>query len=83
MKSYQLLSIKHHTMKTGGGVKTYLHTSFTLVLDGDELSASCPGRFTGVERVPGTHWIGGWVGLRTGRNKVVKRKVPLLILPGF
>jgi len=28
------------------------------------LSASLPGRFTPRERAPGTHWLGGWMGLR-------------------
>jgi hypothetical protein len=35
-----------------------------LALDGGELSASRPGRFTPRERAPGVHWIGGWVGPR-------------------
>jgi hypothetical protein len=43
----------------------YISThSLTLALDGGEWSASRPGRFTPRERVPGTHWIGGWVGPR-------------------
>jgi hypothetical protein len=25
---------------------------------------------------PGTHWIGGWVGLRAVLDAVVKRKIP-------
>jgi len=25
---------------------------------------------------PGTHWIGGWLGLRAGLDAVVKRKYP-------
>jgi hypothetical protein len=33
-------------------------------------SASLPGRFT-----LGTHWIGGWVGTRTGLGNVEKRKI--------
>jgi len=28
------------------------------------------------ERTPGTHWIGGWVGPKTGLDTVVKRKIP-------
>jgi hypothetical protein len=28
-------------------------------------SASRPGRFIPLERAPGTHWMGGWVGPRT------------------
>jgi hypothetical protein len=38
--------------------------SLTLPLDGGEWSASCPSCFTPRERVPGTHWIGAWVGPR-------------------
>jgi hypothetical protein len=44
-------------------------------LDGDEWSASRPGRFTPKERAPGTHWIGGWVGPRAVLDAVVKRKI--------
>jgi len=35
--------------------------SLTLALDGGERSALHPGHFTPRERVPSTHWIGGWV----------------------
>jgi hypothetical protein len=45
-------------------------------LDGGEWSASRPGRFT-----PGTQWIGGWVGPRTGLDDAEKRK--FLTLPGL
>jgi hypothetical protein len=31
--------------------------------------------FTPGERAPGTHWIGGWIGLRTGLDAVEKRKI--------
>jgi hypothetical protein len=51
--------------------------SLTLALDGGELSASHPGRFTPRERDPGTHWIGGWVGPRAVLDAVVKRKIPI------
>jgi hypothetical protein len=27
------------------------------------------------ERTPGTHWIGGWVGLRDGLNAGARRKI--------
>jgi hypothetical protein len=40
--------------------------SLTSALDKGEWSDSRPGRFTTSERAPGTHWIGGWVGPRTG-----------------
>jgi hypothetical protein len=45
----------------------------TSELYGGEWSDSCLGRFT-----PGTHWMGGWVGPRTGLDVVEKRKVALL-----
>jgi hypothetical protein len=32
----------------------------TSALDEGKWSASRPGRFTRIERTPGTHWIGGW-----------------------
>jgi hypothetical protein len=48
--------------------------SLTSALDGGEWSASRPGRFTPRERASGTHWIGGWVGPRTGLDAVVKKK---------
>jgi hypothetical protein len=50
--------------------------SLTSALDGDEWSASRTGPFTPRERVPGTHWIEGWVGFRAVLDAVVKRKIP-------
>jgi hypothetical protein len=50
--------------------------SLTSALDGGEWSASRPGRFTPRERAAGTHWIGGWVGPRTGLDAGAKRKIP-------
>jgi hypothetical protein len=47
----------------------------TSALDRGEWLASRPGRFTPRERDPGTHWIGGWVGLRAVLDAVVKRKI--------
>jgi hypothetical protein len=32
-------------------------------------------RFTPGERAPGIHWIGGWVGPRTGLDDVERRKI--------
>jgi hypothetical protein len=50
--------------------------SLTSALDRSECSASRPGRFTISERVPGTHWIWGWVGPRAVLDTVAKRKIP-------
>jgi hypothetical protein len=65
-----LYSTKHHAMKV------YCGSECIAALDGGKWSAYCPGRFTPRERAPGTHWIGGWVGLRNVLDAVVKRKIP-------
>jgi hypothetical protein len=60
----------------------YRSTIFlTSALVGGQWSTSLLGRFTPEERAPGTHWIGGWVGLRTGLEDAEKRK--LLAIPGL
>jgi hypothetical protein len=59
-------------MKAYGGVDVYIHIFLTSALAGGEWSASRPGRFTAGERIPGTHWIGGWVGPRAGLDDVEK-----------
>jgi hypothetical protein len=64
-------------MKARIGEWRYNSTHFlTSALDGGELSASRPGRFTPGERASDTHWIGGWVGPRAVLDTVVKRKIP-------
>jgi hypothetical protein len=50
--------------------------SLTLAVDGGEWSASRTGSFTPRKRVPGTLWIGGWVGSKAVLDAVVKRKIP-------
>jgi hypothetical protein len=59
-----------------GGAEVYLHAFLTLALDGGELSAPLPGSFTLRQRVPGTPWLGGWVGPRAVLDAMVKRKIP-------
>jgi hypothetical protein len=49
----------------------------TSAIDGGEWSASCPGRFTFVERAPGSHWIGGWVGPTVGLDAVGSKEKSL------
>jgi hypothetical protein len=61
-------------MKACGGVDIYIHIFFASALAGVELLASCPDRFTSGERAPVTHWIGGWVGPRTGLDDVERKK---------
>jgi hypothetical protein len=48
--------------------------SLTPALDGSEMPAPRPGRFTPRERAPGTHLIGGLVGPRAVLE-AVKRKI--------
>jgi hypothetical protein len=48
---------------------------------GGERAASSFGRRIPRERDPGTHWIGGWMGPRTGLDDEEKRK--FFTLPGI
>jgi hypothetical protein len=66
-------------MKAYEGVDVYIHIFLTSTLGGGEWSASRPCRFSSGETAPGTHWIGDWVGPRTGLDDVEKRK--FLTLP--
>jgi hypothetical protein len=61
-------------MKAYGRVDVYIHVFLNSVLVGVEWSDSHPCRFAPEERVPGTHWIGGWVGPRAGLDDAEKRK---------
>jgi len=33
-------------------------------------------------RAPSTHWMGAWVGTRTGLDAVVKKKIPIFAPAG-
>jgi hypothetical protein len=57
-------------MKAYEGVDVRIHVFLTSALVGDEWSPSLPGRFTPGERASGTHWIGGWMGPKTGLDAV-------------
>jgi hypothetical protein len=46
---------------------------------GSEWSVSCSCRFALRERIPGTHWIGGWVGHRDGVDDMEKLKFLTLL----
>jgi hypothetical protein len=63
-------------MKAYQGVVIIDPHFFTSALIGGEWSASHFSSFTRWERPPspGTHWIGGWGGLRTGLDNMEKRK---------
>jgi len=51
-------------------------------LGGREWLASLHSRLTAGERVPVTHWIGGWVGLRAGLDALAKRESHFSALTG-
>jgi len=54
-----------------------MHAFLISELDGGEWSASHSDCFTAEERVPGTHWIGRWVGPRASVDTAVaKRQIP-------
>jgi hypothetical protein len=68
-------------MKAYGGVDVKIHVFLTSALVAGEWSASLSARFIPGERTSGAHWIGGWVGPRTGPDDAEKRK--FLTLPGL
>jgi hypothetical protein len=68
-------------MKTYGGVDVQIHVFLTSALVEGEWSASRTCRTTPEETSPGTHWIGGWVGPRTGLDDAERKKI--LPLPGL
>jgi hypothetical protein len=82
-KEYQkgklsLCLITHYAMMiwgSGGIAPPFL----TQAVDGGELTASRPGRFTSPEIALGTHRKGGWVGCRVSLAAVEMRKVFLLL----
>jgi hypothetical protein len=47
-----------------------------MALDGGDLSASHTGRFTPGEKIPGTHFIEGWVDPTACLDAVTRRKFP-------
>jgi hypothetical protein len=62
------------------GVYIEIHVFLTSALGEGEWSDSHPGHFTPGERVPGIHWIGGWVGPRASLGGVEKTFLTLLRL---
>jgi hypothetical protein len=68
-------------MKVYGGVDVQTRVFLTLALIGGEWLASHPCCLASGERVPSTHWIGGWVGPIAGLDDMEKRK--FLTLPGL
>jgi hypothetical protein len=68
-----LCYIKHYAVKTyggSGGISQPLLTSAVHV--GEWLASRCEC-FAPEQIVTGTHWIGGWVGHRSGLDAMEKR----------
>jgi hypothetical protein len=59
-------------MKAYWGVEVQFQAFLTLALDGDEWSASCPGRFN-----QGIHCIRRWVNQGAGLDAVVNKEIPV------
>jgi hypothetical protein len=51
------------------------YSFLTSSLDGRERSASRTSSALSRERTTGTHWVGGWVGLRAGLYKEARQKI--------
>jgi hypothetical protein len=66
-------------MKTCGRFDVYIHVFLTSALVW--VVSFTPLPFYPWGRSPGTHWIGGWVGPRTGLDDMERRKI--LPKPGF
>jgi hypothetical protein len=73
--------MKHCTVKTYRGVVVQPDTFLTYELDEDEWSALYTGSLSLRERIPGTHWIGGWMNL-TASLGMWQREM-FLPLPGI
>jgi hypothetical protein len=59
-------------MKAHRGVDVYTQVFLISALVGSKWSVSRPCRFIPGERVPGMHWIAGWVDPRAGLDDVEK-----------
>jgi hypothetical protein len=61
-------------MKVYEGVDVQIHVFLTSELVGGEWLASRHARFNPGENAPDSHWIGGWVGPRSGLDNVEKKE---------
>jgi hypothetical protein len=56
-------------MKAYGEMDAKINVFITSELIGSESLASCPCRFNRKKKALGTHWVGGWVGPKTGPGR--------------
>jgi hypothetical protein len=70
----KMLKLSHYChASTEGDVWYSSYTFLTSAVDGGEQLASCPScYFYPQERTPDTHWVRGWMGLRTGLDTEVR-----------
>jgi hypothetical protein len=72
----------HNTRIEAQGERRYSSYSFwTSAVDGVSCQRHASAALYPQGKTPGTHWIGGWVGLRVGLDTGARGKV-LLPLPG-
>jgi hypothetical protein len=57
------------------GVSRYSYTILNLSSNGGKWIAFHSYPFTAWEILPGTHWVGGWVGPRAGLDVMEKHKM--------
>jgi hypothetical protein len=57
-----------------GEADVQIHAFLISASVGGERPTSRPGQLTTGETAPSTHWIGGWVGPRTGLDDVERKK---------
>jgi hypothetical protein len=70
--------MKHHRIKTYGGMDVYTHAFLISALDESNSSASCPGHFTSWGK--GTQYqTGDWVSLRAILNTVETGRAPHIL----
>jgi hypothetical protein len=76
MKNIKSKAVPLHAMVVLGGERRYSSYSFlTSALDGGEWSAPRPGRALPHGKDPGTHYTGGWVGLKAGLDTEARGKI--------
>jgi hypothetical protein len=69
------IKVKADQLRPGRSQRERRHSSYSMLVDlgttWREWSASRPTR----ERTPGTHWVGGWMGLRAGLGTTARGKI--------
>jgi hypothetical protein len=72
--------LSRYRHESNKGERRFISYSFlTSALDGSEWSASRSYRALSPGVDPGTHWIGGWVGLRAGLHTEATERILCLL----